>query len=810
MTSIYRDLRFALRMLLKSPGFTLVTVLILAVGLGATIVVFSWIRGFLLEPLTGVPGQGRVRHVVGQTRGGDWTAVSAPDFRDLTRSGLPAPVAVFSLVPMDLRVGEQPERVWGTMVSGNYFDVLGVRAAVGRTFRPEEDTTPGTHPVIVLSHELWQRLFQGDPDVVGRTVQINRQAFTVVGVAAPDFRGALIGLRSDLFLPLAMQPLVIPGGSQLEDRANRGLLAVARLPSGVSQEKAQAALDTATSRLAAAYPDVNTGYRLHLFQLRKSPMGPSEFFLPLLSVLGSMALLILLLACANVANLLLVRALGRRKEIAVRLSLGAGRGLLLRQLLIEGMLLALLAGVLGLALASWGRQMLIAFTPTTNLPVDPVFPFDLRLLGFAAVLSLATGVLFSLAPALQITSPDLASVLRDEAGAVSGGRKGLVRSSLVVAQIMLSCLLLIAAGLFVRSLGHATEIDPGFSARNVLLATVDLFPGGYNEERGRVFHRELLRRAAALPGVESASLASSVPLDFGGAGAQALDIEGYAPGPDEEVMVGSYTVGPDYLRTLGIPLVSGREFTARDDEKAPPAMIINETMAQRYWAGSDPIGRKVRIAGRSFTVVGVAGDGKYLQLTEAPKPHFYLSVFQSFVPAMTIHLRTAGNPAALTAALRREMQGLDADLPLTGVKTLREHLRISIFTQRLAAGFLGAIGALALVLATVGLSSLLRYAVKQRTREIGVRVALGAQPQDITRLVVGQGIVLALIGLGLGLVLAFGVTRFLASLLLGVSATDPVVFVAVVAILAAVAALASWLPARIAARVDPIVALKRE
>jgi macrolide transport system ATP-binding/permease protein len=810
MTMFLRDLRFAFRMLAKSPGFTLVAVLTLAVGLGATTVVFSWIRGLVVEPLPGVAEQGRILMLSGLARNGDSRSLSVPDVRDITREELPVEITAFDMAPMNLTAGERPERVWGSIVTGNFFDVLGVRAAAGRTFLPDEDVTPGAHPVAVLSHELWQRRFQGDPGIVGSSLEINGQPFTVVGVASPEFQGPQVGLRMDLYVPLAMQVQVVPGGSRLEVRGRRWLQALARLKPEIEQKQAQAALDALSSRIATAFPDSNTGYRFQLYRFWNAPSGASRFLLPVMLVLGAMALLVLLLACANVANLLLIRALGRRKEIAVRLSLGAGRGRLVAQLLTEGLLLAVLAGLLGMVFAVWGRDLLAAFIPVTDEPVAPTFPIDAPLLGFAALLSLTTGVLFSLAPALQVTSPDLASTLRDEAGAVSGGRKGVVRSGLVVLQITLSCLLLIAAGLFVRSLGRASDIDPGFSARNVLLASVDLFPGGYDEERGRVFYRELLRRAAGLPGVESVSLASAVPLDFGGSSSSSLTIAGYTPGPEEEVVVEYYVVGPEYFHTMGIPLVAGRDFTAQDEAGKALVLVINETMAKRYWPGRNPIGGTVRFGARDFAVAGVARDGKYQQLGEEPSAHFYLPVLQSYQASMIVHLRTAGDPVALTDALRREIRSLDPDLPLTGVKPMREHLRISVFSQRLAASFLGSFGLLALLLATVGLYSLIRYAVSQRTREMGVRLALGAQRADISRLIVGEGMVLALVGLGIGIAAAFGIAPLLRSLLLGVSATDPVIFVAIAALLATVTAISSYLPARAAARIDPIVALRAE
>ncbi len=471
----------------------------------------------------------------------------------------------------------------------------------------------------------------------------------------------------------------------------------------------------------------------------------------------------------------------------------------------------MLAGALGLLASRRGTGLMTALIPPTDAPVAPTFALDGRVLAFACGLSLLTGVLFSLAPALQVASPQVAMTLREEGGTASaGGRKARLRSALVVAQIALSAVLLIAAGLFVRSLGKAAEIDPGFSARDVLLASVDLFPAGYDEERGTAFFRRLLERTAALPGVESASLTNGVPLDFGGTNSTNFTVDGYEPAADEEMFITYNQVGPGYLRTMGIGLVAGRDFTPRDDAAAPPAVVVNETMARRYWSGRDPVGARLRMGGKDWTVVGVARDGKYQSLGELPLTLCYIPVLQSYRPEAVILLRTSGDPLGHVQALRQAVQGLDPNLPIAAVKSLREHLRISVFAQQLAAVFLGSFGILALLLAALGLYSVIRYAVGQRTRELGVRAALGARPGDLGRLVLRQGMVLVLIGLAIGVAAALAVTRLLASQLLGVSATDPLVFVVVPLLLALVAALACFLPARQAAAVDPMVALRAE
>ena len=817
MDSFVNDLRHGLRTLVKSPGFSVVAVAILALGIGATTTAFSWIRGMLLEPLPGVADQERVVIFYAEDRHADPRALSVPDYRDITASDLPfAGVLAHDLQSMHLTIGDSPERAWGEIVSGNYFDLLGVRPALGRTFRPEEDGAPARYPVVVVSHRFWQRRLAGDPGVVGRAVRLNGQPFTIVGVAAEGFIGSQVGLSTDLWVPLAMQPVLAgtAGGDRLAKRGNRWMQGLARLAPGVGLDEAQAALDTFSLRLAEAHPAVSRGIRYRVWRFWNAPVGASGVMMPALLVLAVMATLLLLLACANVANLLLVRALGRRRETAVRLALGASRWRLVRQLLAESLLLVAAAGAAGVAIAHGAVHLLVAVVPPADVPVEPVFAVDGQVLAFACVAALLTGLAFSLAPALQAARPKVAIALREEGGSVAGGgMRARLRGALVVAQIALSSVLLICAGLFLRSIDRAAKLDPGFTTRDALLAAIDLPPNRYDEARGNALYRELVERVAALPGVESATLASRMPLDFGGSSSYYLEIDGYTPAPEEEVIVRYFQVGPDYLKTMGIDLVDGRDVAVQDDAAAPGVLIVNQTMASRYWPAGQALGSTVRIADRAFTVVGIARDGKYSSLNEPPRPFFYLPVLQMHRSEMILIARTGpgrGEPLDLAPAVAGTIRQLDRDLPLAAVRSLGEHLRISVLSQRLAASFLGVVGLLALVLATVGLYSVVRYAAAQRRREMGVLVALGARRSDLARLVLTQGLALVAAGAVVGLAFAFGLTRFLSGLLLGVSATDPLILLGAPAMLAAIALLACWLPAREAAEVDPVVVLRSE
>lgn len=811
MSRLIRDLRHAFRGLARTPGFTAVTVLTLAIGIAAITTVFTWVQAVFLRPLSGVPDQASLRLVWGRSRDGAQRSFSIPNFRDLRKAcedgEVPLEVTSFSLATVNLMEGERPERLWVSLVSDNFFDVLRVPAAAGRTFSAEEGDTPDAHPVAVLSHRFWQRRFQADPGLVGRKIRLNGEPYTVIGVAAPDFYGTDIGLSADLWIPVAMERRILGGEGRWEQRGWSWMQAIARLRPGVTDAQAAPALAAVSARLAEAYPENNEGVVHHLHRFWNAP-GSREPLLAL-TVAGAMAALVLVLACANVANLLLVRALGRRREAAIRLALGAGRGGLVRLLLTEGLALAALAGAVGVLITVWSRRVFELVTPSSDLPPGPPPALDLRVLAFAATVSLATGVLFSLAPAFQMASPHLAIVLRDEGAAVSGGRKGRLRSALVVVQVALSCVLLISAGLSARSLREAARLDPGFSARNLLLASLDVFPNGYDEARGRTFYRELLRRLETRPGIEAATVAMQLPLS-GNFSSTTIDIAGYVPKPDEEVTIGFNVVGPRYFETLGIPVLRGRGITLQDDDRAPSVVVVNETMARRYWPQGNAIGGTFRRGRKDVTVVGIVRNGAYRRLREEPLPYMYFPLLQSYLSATILHVRTEGDPTALAGEVREVVRQLDPALPLSEVQTLEEHLRRATFEPRLLAAFLGGLGTIALLLSTVGLYSVIRYAVSQRTRELGVRLALGARPAEVARLVLAQGLVLSLLGAGLGLAAAFATSRLLASQLYGVSATDPAVFTAVVALLAVVSGVASWLPARVAAEVDPMVALRAE
>lgn len=817
LARLVHDVRHAFRGLARTPGFTSVAMLTLAIGIAAMTTVFSWVQAVFLEPLRGVPDHASLRLVSGRSRDGEERPFSVPDFRDLQKAcqngEVPFDVASFSLTTVNLVEGDRPERLWVSLVSGNFFEVLRVPAAAGRTFTPDEGSAP--HPVAVLSHRLWQRRFRGDPGLVGRAIRLNGAPYTVVGVAGPDFYGADIGSSTDLWIPVAMEQRILGGESRWNQRGRNWMEAIARLRPGATDEQAGPALAAVSARLAAAWPESGGGVTHHLYRFWNAP-GSREPRL-VLTVAGAMALLVLVLACANVANLLLVRALGRRREAAIRLALGASRGGMIQLLLAEGLVLAGLAGVAGLLASLWSQQLFRKLAPVADLPPSPPPALDLRVLGFTAAVALSTGILFSLAPAFQMAGPRLAAVLRDEGAAVSGGRKARLRSVLVVVQVALSCVLLISAGLFARGLREAARLDPGFSARRVLFASLDVFPNGYSEARGRVFYRELLRRLAALPGVEAATAAMQLPLS-GTFSSTDVEIAGYVPKPEEEMSVGFNVVGPQYFETMGIDVLRGRGISLQDDERAPAVVVVNETMARKYLmqggmqGGPDgnALGGTIRWRGRDLTVVGIVRDGSYRRLREDPLPYMYVPLLQSYLSATVLHVRTAGDPEALAEAVRAEVRRLDPTLPLSGLKTMERHLRRATFAPRLLATFLGGLGTIALLLSTVGLYSVIRYAVSQRTREIGVRLALGARPAEVARLVLGQGLFLALLGTVLGLAAAFATARLLASQLYGVSATDPLVFTVAVLLLAAVSALASWLPARQAATVDPMVALRAE
>ncbi len=826
MQTLWQDLRYGARMLLKQPSFTLITVLTLALGIGANGVIFSLVNALLLRPLPVDKPAELAAVFTSDYSSGDFGASSYPDyvaFRDRNQSF--AGLVAYQPQPLSLNVDGANERAFGEIVSANYFTVLGLKPALGRGFLPEEDQRPGAAAVAVVSHKLWQTRFGGNAATVGRNVKLNGQPFTIVGVAPQNYGGLLRGLAVDWWVPVMMADQLVPGSHNLTERGNRGLFIMGRLKPGVTVEQAQADFKNVGAQLYREWPQAwenirREGRTISLVSESAARVMPGMrtplviFMALLLTVVG----LVLLIACANVANLLLARAAARRKEIAIRLSLGAGRARLIQQLLTESVLLALLGGVAGLALATWGADLLMAFKPPVPFPLEINLHGDWRVFGFMFGLSLLTGIVFGLVPALAAARPDVTSALKDDGGAANArGGRGRLRGALVVVQVALSLLLLICAGLFLRSLRNASTIDPGFDADNLLALTMDLEQQGYDEVRGKIFTAQLLDRVRALPGVVAASLADDLPLSLGGS-RRGVTIEGYAAQPGEDMEIHSSKVAPGYFETLRIPLLQGRTFEAQDRAAAPGVVLVNEAFARRYWPGQPPLGKHIQMGSvrsgvndaPALTVVGVVKDGKYTSLGEEATPFLYLNLAQQYAASPTLIVRTSGNPTDWLAAVRSEVTTLDKSLPLFDVKTMRQHLGIALLPARLAGSVLGIFGLIALLLAAAGIYGVMAYAVAGRTREIGIRMALGADSFAVLRLVVQQGMTLVLIGLALGLAAAFALTHLLKSFLFGVSTADPVTFAGIVGLLTLVALAACWIPARRATQVDPLVALRCE
>lgn len=818
MDSLWRDIRYGLRTLLKRPGFTVTAVLSLALGIGANTTIFTVINAVFLQPLP-VAEPSRLVSVYGTDAnnvGGnlDFLPISQKnyeDYRDRNQSfsGLVA----FAPVPISLSSGDQPEELRGLLVTGNYFDVLGVKPAYGRTFLPEEDRTPGTHPVVVVSHGLWQRRFGGVPDLVGKTVTLNNQSFTVIGIAPRTFKGTSALENIDVWIPNMMHDQVLTGTLRTFYNLRRALMlnAIGRLKPEITLAQGAADMKNIASQLEQEYPKDNEKRSVTFAPLTESTINPSQrstFALAgilLMTIVG----FILLIACANVANLLTSRAIARRSEIALRLALGCSRGRLIRQLMVESLLLALMGGALGLLVAVAGRSVLWSFIPPFLAQAGIDISLDLRVLGFTLLLSLITGVIFGLVPTLQASKPDLVAELKDRTAQPRGSRGFSLRNILVVAQVALSIVSLIGAGLFIRSLRNAVQINPGFETQHLLLLSFNVAAQGYDENRGQEFYRQVVQRIETVSGVKSASEASRAPL--AGGIMRSVFIEGQdAPTNSRGTLVIANAVGLKYFETLGISLLRGRNFSEGDRDKGLRVAIINEAMARRFWPSQDPLTQSFKFFGTdaSIQIVGVVTDSKLVTLGENSRPCVYLPLLQNYSTPVTLYVRTLGDPVAVLGTVRREMQTLEPNLPLGNASTMPEIIDQALWAPRITAVLLAIFGLLGLVLAAIGIYGILVYSVNQRSREIGIRMALGAQRRDILRLVVGEGMLLVIIGIALGLVASFVATRFIVNLLFGVSATDPIVFSIVALLLALVALFACYIPARKATKVDPLLALR--
>ena len=816
MDSLIKDIRYAIRGLIKRPGFVAIAVVTLALGIGANTAIFSLVNTVLLRSLP-VDSPSEIVSVAVRGKDDSISAFSYPNYKDFRdRNEVLDGLLVYRFVPLSLSRGGVNERLWAYEVSGNYFDVLNVKAIHGRTFLPEEDKTPLSHPVVVLSYDAWQRRFGGDPNLVGRDLLINNHQFRVIGIAPEGFKGTEFVYSPEIWLPAAMMGWAEPGASWLDDRSTRNFFGIGRLKDGVNSKQAEAALNLLGQQLAKEYPDTNEGQSIKV--------EPPGFIIPDLRgavvsftwVLMAAVGLVLLVTCTNLAGLMLARATDRRREIAIRLAMGANRLRLIRQLLTESILLSIIGGAAGVLLAVWILRVLLALKPPIDFPLALDVDVDWRVLLFSLFVSLAAGIIFGLAPSLQATRPNVSTALKDTA-AQGGAARTRLRSVLVVSQIAISLVVLIAAGLVVRTLQQLQTMNPGFDPNNALTVSFDLGLQGYDEARGQQFYRQLTERVQSLPGVESVAVGNYVPLSLN-YNSRNVFVEGKPAERGENVPTSmNASVGPGYFKTMATPIVQGREFTEQDQEESEQVAIVNETFVRRLMpelqTTTEAVGKRFSYSSASGPfrrIVGVAKDGKYFNIAEEPRAFGWTPLSQDYSSSGMLLVRTKGNPESLFAPVRGQVQSLDPNLPLFDVNTLNVHMRLALFPAKVAATVLGVFGLVTLMLAAIGVYGITSYAVAQRTHEIGIRLALGAQLGDVLRLVLSQGLKLTIIGAALGLFGAYLATRAITSVLYGVSATDPFTFGLVSLLLIGVALIACYVPARRATKVEPLTALRNE
>jgi predicted permease len=809
MDTLLQNLRYAFRQMFRNPTFSVVSIVTLALGIGATTVVFSLTNALLLRPLPVQDPGTLVGFEEIEDGRSPRSSLSYPHIQDY-RSGTVAVMRLGAVGTRGLAIRTDGEATvaLGGFVTGDFFEILGLEPALGRFLTPEEERPGVPEPVAVIGFDLWQQAFGGDPGVVGEALRANGQVLTIVGVAPRGFHGVSTGLETDVWMPIPTYSLLVPGSDIDDPTRHNWLLPVGRLNPGVGAEVAEALTSEVGRGIQPRWQDrpIERVQLARLHGISTELRTPVRLFMALL--FGTAAL-VLLIACVNVAGMLLARATVRRREVGIRQALGAGRRRLLAQLLTESTLLFVLGGAAGLLLAFWVSDLLVAFLPSLPFPVSLDLSPDGTVVAFALAASLVTGLVFGLAPAVRASRADVVSSLKAGGGGAAAGRSRL-RSAFVVGQISLSLLLLVTAGLLARSLQGALAIDTGMDVAGVVVAGFDLGPHGYDAETGTLFLERLTERLESHPDVGSVGFAQLVPLGFDEIVTN-VEIPGHEPPQGRTGFRTDYNaVDGGYFETIGMPIVQGRTFTRADGPDAPGVLIVNETMARRYWPEGDALGATVRIGGTDREIVGIARDARYYSLREDPRPFLYVPHAQSYQGSTTLHVRSAGEPGAVAALMMRELQALDPNVPLLAPASLENRITMALLPQRMGAALIGVFGALGLVLAAVGLYGILAYSVSQRTREIGVRLALGAHAGNVLRLVVRQGVGLLVLGLAVGLVLAFAATRLLAGFLLDVSPTDPVTFLTVCLILGATALLASYLPARRAARVDPMVALRAE
>lgn len=803
-----RDVRFALRQLRKSPGYSITAMAMLTVAICANSTVFSWIDGTMLRP---IPGARETGDLVSLQRGERNFSPTPPfsylDYRDLREQNHTfTGIIAYHNDWIALTGGAQPERAYIANVSANYFDVLGIKPALGRFFLAEEETRPDAVPNVVLGYSLWKNRYAADPAIVGKSIEIARHPVTVIGVAPEGFVGAAPGLRDDLWVTLD------PLGNDVFRMTHREivwLIVIGRLRPGVSRGLAAQDLDTQMRHIVATYPDQHLGdNQITLDPMWRSPFGANGYMAATLPILLAFAAVVLLLTCANVATLTLVRFVSRRRELAIRQSLGANRMQLVWQMVLEGAVLSIVAGTMALALTVWTSKTFAWFFPANSTPLALNGTMDYKVVIGIAVSSLVAGMLCSALPAWRSSHAPAIEVLKAESASVSGGsRNRKLLSGLVVAQIALSLPLLICSGLFLRTLRNLAAANPGFQQDHILTASVGLNIAGYSNDEARLIRHKILDRVSALPGVEVATLTDWIPMTLIQKRTDAYP-EGYVPHPHESLLVENAEVGPRYFESLHIPILEGREFTQDDDQKTPDVIIVDQTAARRFWPGQDPLGKRLRVAGSLSTVVGVARISTHTFVNESPEPMVFISYFQHPGFETMVQVKTEGNPADLTPAVENAIHEIDARLPVFDVRPMRASTQMASIFAVMESTLAGMFALIGLVLAATGIYGVVTYRTQMRTHEIGIRMALGASRVDVLRLVLLQGLWLTGIGLALGLAFALGLTRFIAQLLYGIGANDPVTVVSVVMLLGAMSLLACYLPAHRAMRRNPVTAIR--
>jgi predicted permease len=815
LQTFWRDFRFSLKGFVSNPKFSLVAVLNLALGIAVASTVFSWIDNVLLHPYPGVKDTNGLALIETVTLSGEHLVASSyVDYRDYRDNlKLVSDVAIGRFTPLGVGSQGNAERAWAELVSPNYFDVLKVKPILGRSFLPEEGAEkPGAFPIAVISYRMWQNRYHGDREILGKTIRLNRHELTIIGVAPPDFRGSTVGLVYDVWMPITMAEQMGTGGGTLNYRGCRDLTStIVRLKPGITLDQASAEVSALTKRLAASYPETNRGVDAIVTPVWAGHLGAQSVLLKPLEILMAVCVLLLIIVCANVSNLLLARAVSRQKEFGLRRAFGAGAGRIIRQLLTETLLLALAAGAVGLLLLMWLGKSLNRLLPAVDFPFDLRGGVNLSTFGFTLLVIVLVTIASGLAPALLSLRANLSQSLNEGGrSGIGGARSHKLRGVLVGMEVALAMIALVSAGLLLRSFHNASRIEPGFQTKDTLMAQFYLSHAGYTAEEQRTFARVLRERMEGAPQVLGVTYSDYVPLSSPGSSPQdQLVIEGYVPAPNEQMLLHRATVPPGYFQFMGIRMLQGRDFTERDEAGAAAVMIVNQTFAKHFFGSSNPIGRIVHVGGSTATIIAEVQDSKYNTPIETATPYFYLPFRQWFAPGLNISMliKTSGDPMGILPELRREALALNQDAVFHSL-LLSDAVSYSLYAHKVAARLLTAIGGLSLLLAAVGLYSVLSYAVSQRTQEFGVRMALGASRFKVVGLVTRESLLLTIPGLCVGFIVAVVAFRFFSGMLVGVSPADPFTLAASALFLIAVTLLASYLPARRAMQIDPMVALR--